>query len=348
MARTIVNVVCLVALLGTIAVSRQTEEPAAAMTRAAAAFLDSLNDEQAAATRFPFDGEDRFDWHFIPRERKGVPLQAMTASQRVAAFELLRTGLSETGFTKSESIRRLEQILFELEGRDIRNPDLYYFMIFGEPNGRNTWGWRYEGHHISQNWTIANGTRVASSPQFFGSNPADVREGPRRGTRVLGREEDQARALLASLNTAQRTSAMLSDEAPRDILTSNQREAAMQDDLGVAYSALNENQRGVLWSIIEEYAGAQPTAVADQRLRAVRNAGLDDIKFGWMGGAARGEPHYYRIQGTTFLIEYDNTQNDANHVHSVWRDFDGDFGNDLLAAHYRGYGHDQIAINADD
>ncbi len=346
MARTIVNVVCLVALLSTIAVSRQTEDPAAAMTRAAAGFLDSLNDEQAAAVRFPFDGEDRFDWHFIPRERKGVPLKAMTASQRATALDLVRTGLSEQGFTKAEAIRQLERILFELEGRDMRDPDLYYFMVFGEPTRGSTWGWRYEGHHLSHSWTIVNGSTVASSPQFFGTNPAEVREGPRRGQRVLGSEEDQARALLASLDAGQMASAMLSEDAPRDILTSAEREVAMLEDLGVAYADLNENQRGVLWSVVEEYASAQPSAVADQRLRAIRDAGLDGIKFGWMGGGSRGEGHYYRIQGPTFLIEYDNTQGNANHVHSVWRDFKGDFGRDLLAAHYQGYRHD--LANADD
>ena len=346
MARTVVNVVCLVVLLGTIALSRQTDAPAAAMTTAAAAFLDSLTAEQATAVRFPFDGVDRFDWHFIPRTRKGVSLKAMTSSQRAAGLDLLRTGLSEKGFTKAEAIRQLEQILFELEGRDIRDPDLYFFMVFGEPAEGNTWGWRYEGHHISQNWTVVNGTRVASSPQFFGTNPAEVRDGPKRGTRVLGREEDQARALLASLNRAQRASAMLNDTAPRDILTSNQREAAMQADLGVAHRDLNRNQRDVLWSIIEEYATAQPTPVADRRLTEIRSAGLDGIKFGWMGGAARGEPHYYRIQGPTFLIEYDNTQGNANHVHSVWRDFKGDFGRDLLAAHYQLFSHK--LVNADD
>ena len=345
MTRTIVHVICLVVFLGTIAISRQADAPAAAMATRAAAFLDSLNADQTTAVRFPFDGEDRFDWHFIPRERKGVSLKAMTSSQRAAGLDLLRTGLSEKGFTKTESIRQLEQILFELEGRDIRDPDLYFFMIFGEPAADTTWGWRYEGHHISQNWTVVNGTVVASSPQFLGTNPADVRDGPTRGTRVLGREEDQARALLASLNEAQRASAMLSDTAPRDILTGSQREAAMQEDVGVALSDLNANQRGLLWSIIQEYATTQPMAVADRRLMEIRSAGIDAIKFGWMGGAARGEPHYYRIQGPTFLIEYDNTQNDANHAHSVWREFTGDFGRDLLAAHYQRFRHGPL--NAD-
>ncbi len=342
MARTIVNIVCLVVLLGTIARARQPATPAAALTAAAAAFLDSLNDEQTAAVRFPFDGEDRVDWHFIPRERKGIPLRAMTSSQRAAALDLVRTGLSERGFTKAESIRRLEPILFELEGRDIRDPDLYYLMIFGEPTGQNTWGWRYEGHHISQNWTIVNGTAVATSPQFFGANPAEVREGSMRGARALGREEDHARALLASLDDAQRASALIGETAPRDILTSNQREAAMQDDLGVAYRDLDPGQRELLWSIVEEYASTQPAAVVNQRLLAIRSAGPDSIKFGWMGGMARGEPHYYRVQGPTFLIEYDNTQDDANHAHSVWRDFAGDFGRDLLAAHYQRFRHQPV------
>ncbi|HCE02728.1 MAG TPA: hypothetical protein DEQ98_05755 [Acidobacteria bacterium] len=346
MARMILNIGCALVLLGTIAFTQQTPDPATGMTTAAIKFLDTLSDEQERAARFPFDGEDRFDWHFIPRERKGVPLKTMTATQRSAALDLLRTALSEDGFTKAESIRQLEQILFELEGRDIRDPDLYFFMVFGEPTTGGTWGWRYEGHHLSHNWTIVNGSAVAASPQFFGTNPAEVRDGPKKGQRVLGSEEDQARALLASLNMTQKASAMLSEEAPRDVLTSNEREVAMLDDLGVSHADMDASQRGVLWSIIEEYAMAQPAAVAEQRLAEVRTAGLDNIKFGWMGGAARGEPHYYRIQGPTFLIEYDNTQGQANHVHSVWRDFEGDFGRDLLAAHYEQYPHGPV--NADD
>ena len=192
MARIILNIGCLVVLLGTLAYSQQTagtrRRP---WPRRPSSFLDSLNDEQQAAARFAFDSDDRFDWHFIPRERKGVPLKTMTSSQRSAALDLVRTGLSEAGFTKAESIRQLEQILFELEGRDIRDPDLYFFMVFGEPGDRNTWGWRYEGHHLSHNWTIVNGASIAASPQFFGTNPAEVREGPRSGLRVLGSEEDQ-------------------------------------------------------------------------------------------------------------------------------------------------------------
>ena len=339
MARTIFNVVCLVVLLGTITLSQQHADPASAMSTAALKFLDSLNDEQEAAVRFPFDGEDRFDWHFIPRERKGVALKMMTGSQRAAALDLVRTGLSEDGFTKAEIIRQLEQILFNQEGRAIRDPDLYFFMVFGEPGANNTWGWRYEGHHISQNWTIVNGNTIAATPQFFGSNPAEVRDGPREGLRVLGSEEDQARALLGSLNESQRAAAKLSDEAPSDILTRAQQTVTLLEDFGVAHRDLDADQQAALWSIIEEYASAQPAPVAEKRLAAVHHTGLDGVRFAWMGGESQGEPHYYRIQGPTFLIEYDNTQGNANHVHSVWRDFNGDFGRDLLAAHYRQYDH---------
>ena len=346
MTRSILNIGCLIVVMGTVAFTQHTDDPAVAMARAAINFLDTLTDEQEQAARFSFDGEDRFDWHFIPRERKGVPLKAMTSAQRSAALDLLRTALSEKGFTKAESIRQLEQILFALEGRDIRDPDLYFFMIFGEPDTGSTWGWRYEGHHVSQNWTVVNGNAVAASPQFFGTNPAEVREGPKKGQRVLGTEEDQARALLASLTMIQKASAMLSDEAPRDVLTSNGREVAMLDDLGVSHADMDASQRTALWAIIEEYATAQPAPIAEQRLAEVRGAGLDNIKFGWMGGAARGEPHYYRIQGPTFLIEYDNTQGESNHAHSVWRDFAGDFGRDLLAAHYEQYAHG--TVNADE
>ena len=345
MARTIVNVICLVIMLGTIALSQQTSNPGMEMSTAALRFLDALNDEQEAVVRFPFDGEDRFDWHFIPRERKGVSLKMMTASQRSAALDLVRTGLSEEGFTKAEIIRQLEQILYNLEGRDIRDPDLYFFMVFGDPGSGSTWGWRYEGHHISQNWTIVNGKTVSASPQFFGSNPAEVRDGPRTGLRVLGTEEDQARALLNSLTADQRSSALIGDEAPSDILTRAQPRVTRLEDFGVAYADLDENQQGMLWSIVEEYASAQPASIAHERLTTAKEAGLATLKFAWAGSDTIREPHYYRIQGPTFLIEYDNTQGNANHVHSVWRDFDGDFGMDLLAAHYEQYNHG--SVNAD-
>ena len=320
-------------------------EQTASMAKAATAFLETLTPDQRTAAMFPFDGEDRFDWHFIPRERKGVPLKTMTEAQQAAALALVQTSLSAEGYDKSERIRQLEQILYEREGRDIRDTELYFFMVFGEPSASGTWAWRYEGHHISHSWTVIDGTLSSTTPQFFGTNPAYVREGNRAGERVLGAEDYLARTLLGSLSGDDLEAALISDEAPRDILTSSEREAAMQDDVGVAYSQLDGNQQATLWALIEEYAVVQPAPISEERLSKVRAAGLGDIKFAWMGSVMAGEPHYYRVQGPTFLIEYDNVQNEANHVHSVWRDFDGDFGRDLLAAHYREFPH--RTVNAD-
>jgi hypothetical protein len=320
--------------------SAANASPTADIAQAANAFLASLDDVARAKARFAFDSEERFNWHFVPRPRAGLPLKAMTAPQRGAATALLRAGLSEKGYTKAETIRGLEVILAEIERDPVRrDPGLYYVSIFGEPLAHGTWGWRFEGHHISLNWTFVRGRSVAPTPQFFGSNPDAVRGGPRRDMRVLAAEQDLARALLESLSDAQRAQAIISATAPPDIFSGHQRKAANLEERGIAFSDLTTEQRGLLLAIIDEYVGAQPMAVAEARLARLREAGLDHIRFAWMGGHLRGEPHYYRLQGSTFLIEYDNTQNDANHIHAVWRDFDGDFGVDLLKEHYRNSAH---------
>jgi len=320
-----------------------TAPPASTMLDAARVFLATLDTAQKAKAVFPFNSEERFRWFYTPVSRKGIPLKELSVSQQQAAQALLRAGLSEKGYSKAEIIRQLEAVLGEMEqGRGpARDPDLYFFTFFGEPAATGAWGWRYEGHHCSQNWTMVNGKSIGSSPQFFGANPAEVRDGPMKGTRVLRAEEDLGRSLVKSLSPAQRAEAILSASAPRDILTSNQRQAAIQEDKGIAYSRLSQDQQGTLLALIEEYLGAQPRAQARQRLDRIRLAGFDQIKFAWMGGLEKGQGHYYRVQGSTFLIEYDNTQDNANHIHCVWRDFHGDWGEDLLAEHYRNSPHHQ-------
>ena len=323
-------------------------QTADAMLDATRAFLAMLDAAQKSKAMLPFNSEERFRWFYTPVSRKGIPLKEMNASQQRAAMALLHAGLSEKGYSKAETIRKLEDVLRELEqGKGpTRDPDLYFFTFFGEPDAKGAWGWRYEGHHCSQNWTIVNGQSIGSSPQFFGANPAEVREGPMKGTRVLSAEEDLGRSLVKSLTAAQRTEAVIAVAAPDDILTSNQRKAAIQEDKGVAYSQLSKDQQGMLMALIEEYLSAQPRAQALQRLDKIKRVGFDPIKFAWMGGLEKGERHYYRVQGGTFLIEYDNTQNNANHIHCVWRDFNGDWGEDLLAEHYRNSPHHQRAMNA--
>jgi len=313
--------------------------------QAATAFLATLDAAQKQKALLPFNSEERLNWHYVPKERQGLHYKAMNPSQQQAAQTLLQVGLSKVGYRKAEAIRQLENVLHALEdGNPIRDPGLYYFTVFGEPAEKGAWGWRYEGHHISLNWTALDGKVIASSPQFLGSNPGEVRSGPQKGTRVLAAEEDLGRALVKSLDAGQRQTAILSETAPTDIITAAARKAAILEDKGIAYGELNPQQQGLLLALLQEYATVQVPEIARQRLAAIRKSGLDRVKFAWMGGLEKGQGHYYRIQGATFLIEYDNTQNDANHIHTVWRDFQGDFGVDLLEHHYRTadleHGHD--------
>lgn len=329
------HVVGIVLAASVVSLLAQPEPPDAGMQRAASALIAAVDDAQRAKLVWPFESDERFNWHFIPRERQGLPLKAMTEPQRAAAFALLRTGLSASGFQKAEAVRSLEAVLFAMTGSAIRDDEQYFFTIFGDPAGR-AWGWRYEGHHLSQNWTVVAGKAVNSTPAFFGANPARVIEGPRAGFRALPGEEDRAWALLEALPEAQRRTAVIEAEAPRDIVTGNARQAAIIDNRGVPMSALSAAHQALLMALVEEHASSQPPALAAGRLAGVRSASPDDVRFAWMGSTTRlaGEGHYYRIQGPTFLIEYDNMQNGANHQHIVWRDFDGDFGADLLVAHY--------------
>jgi hypothetical protein len=327
------------------AAARGERAAAASMATAARAFLASLSSEQRARTLLPFDGEERFNWHFVPRGRQGLPFKEMEQRQRQLAHAFLKAGLSQKGYLKTTTIISLEDILRVLEGGTgpARDPELYYFTFFGEPSERETWGWRVEGHHLSLNFTVVGGRLIASTPQFFGANPAEVRDGPKKGLRALSAEEDLARELFHSLGVDLRAQAMIATEAPRDIITGNSRKAEIGEPKGLSAARMDRRQRGLLVSLLDEYARCMPEAVARERLRRLREAGLDKIHFAWAGGADRGQPHYYRLQGPTFLVEYDNTQNGANHIHSVWRDFDGDWGLDLLRLHYdtarAGHGH---------
>jgi hypothetical protein len=329
--------------------SAQPRAPESGMLQAARAFLGTLDPTEKSQAMFPFNSEERFRWFYTPVARKGISLKEMSNTQQQAALALLRAGLSEKGYKKAQTIRQLEDVLRELErgSGPTRDPQLYFVTFFGQPSETESWGWRYEGHHCSQNWTIVNGKSIAglaNSPQFFGANPAKVHSGPMRGTRVLGAEEDLAWSLVKSLDAAQRAEAVLSAAAPADILTNNQRVAAIREDKGIPYVKLAKEQQGTLLALIEEYLSAQPQVPAQARLEKIRNAGLEHIKFAWMGGLDDGAGYYYRAQGSTFLIEFDNTQNDANHIHSVWRDFNGDWGQDLLAEHYRSSPHNPYAI----
>jgi len=320
---------------------------ATAMANAANAFLTALTPDQRAKAAFGFNSDDRLRWHFIPNEmfpRKGLMIKDMTEAQRRLAHELLRTGLSARGYNKVTTIIGLEDVLkvIEVGGKFARNKEEYLFSIFGTPGPTGAWGWRVEGHHISIRFTINDGSvgsQVASSPMFLGSYPAEVRDGAQKGLRVLGEEEDAGRALVQSLSADQLKSAVINVTAPTDILTMNKNDIAPLPDDGILYATLLPAQQQLLRQVIEAYTETMEADVAAERMKVATSAGLDKLRFAWAGSTARGEKHYYRIQGPTLLIEFDNTQNDGNHVHSVWRDFKGDFGRDLLREHVAAVAH---------
>jgi hypothetical protein len=314
---------------------------AATMQKAAALFVDSLSPDQKAKASFPFDSEERMRWHFIPNEmfpRKGLMIKDMNEAQRRLAHDLLRSGLSARGYLKATSIMELEDILKVIEagGKFARNKEEYLFSIFGTPAAKGRWGWRVEGHHISLRFTVADGAvsgNLASSPMFFGTNPAEVQEGPKKGLRVLAEEEDAARALVLALPADLQKQAIVNPVAPGDILTMNKNDIAPLPDQGVAYGAMGSQQQALFMKLIEAYTSNMETDIAAERIAKIKGAGIDNVRFAWLGETDKGKKHYYSVQGPTFLIEYDNTQNDGNHIHSVWRDFNGDFGRDILREH---------------
>jgi hypothetical protein len=259
----------------------------------------------------------------------------MRTDQRQLFYGLLQSAHSHAGFQKSLQIMTLEQILHEMENNaPHRDPELYHIYLFGKPSTTKTWAWRIEGHHLSVNFTIVDGQKVAPTPSFFGSNPAEVREGPRKGLRVLGTEEDLARQLVRSLKGEARKTAIIANTAPADIVNGPGRKAGPLDPKGISAHALNPKQMRLLKHLVRVYVTRLRFPLARDEMAAIEKAGFENIHVAWAGSLERGGPHYYRVQGPTFMLEYDNTQNDANHAHLIWRDFDGDFGADLLKEHY--------------
>lgn len=283
----------------------------------------------------PFEDRDRTDWHYTPRSRNGVSFKEMDPAAREAVHALLRTALSTPGYRKVVNIIELEIVLREIETFGwMRDPERYHLTVYGAPDPAKRWGWRFEGHHLSLNFTLAGDKLALDAPSFFGANPATVASGAKQGLRALGEEHDAGWALLESLREAQRREAVLEARTYGDIVTGNKDKVEPLGAAGVAAAKLDEKQRALLWKLIEVYAGNFEPGLAQARLARAKRGGIEAIYFGWAGSTARSKPHYYRVQGPLFLIEYDASQNDGNHVHTVWRDFSGDFGRDLLREHY--------------
>jgi len=315
-----------------------------AMTETANHLLDALSPEQKTRATFPFQDEERMRWFYIPIDRKGLTLGEMSPYQRHLASALLASGLSQAGYIKAVTIMSLEDVLKVMENDSgvRRNPEKYHFTIFGTPSDSGTWGYRVEGHHISQNYTVTNG-QVVDGPSFFGSNPAEVRQGPRKGLRALAEEDELGFEVIRALDEPLQKAAIVDAKAYNDILTTNSRAAALKGQpSGLSGSKMNARQFDTLRALAELYAHNLPGDIAQRRLDQIHQAGRN-AWFAWAGGTKPGDPHYYRLQTASFLIEFDMTQDNANHIHSVWRDFDGDFGGDLLKAHYED-GHAQRKV----
>ncbi len=316
----------------------QTDTGAAEVTKATQAWLASLDAAQRTAAKLPMDSAERPKWAFVPMARLGVPLKTQSETQQALALDLVKASLSAAGFDVVATIRRLEVVLRDelKHNPGMRDPDMYYLLVFGEPTDKGAWALRIEGHHVSLNLTFADGQVVSSTPQFVGSNPHRVMEGSMKGTRFLGAFEDGAKEIVDSMDDAQRAKGVVPGEVPADILTRADPIATPPDATqGILYSELKPAQQTTLMKLLEEAAGVQRPGVAASRMKKVREIGLDKVRFVWIGSTGPGEKQYYRIQGPTFVFEYDNTQDNANHSHTVWRDFTGDFARDLLQEHYK-------------
>jgi hypothetical protein len=319
----------------------RAHEAATDMVDAATKLLAALDADQKKQATYPLTDKERENWNFVPIARQGLPLKKMNADQHVLALALLRTGLSHTGMARANAIMQLEFVLKKLENdkpvgkTDIhRDPAMYFVTIFGEPAADKSWGWRFEGHHISCNFTVVDGKHVFYAPTFMGSNPAEVKDGPRKGERVLAEEEDLGLALINSFDAAQKKEAIFAEKALTEIVTKNSKRAELLSPAGIAAARLNPAQREKLNGLVKVYLNRARPELAEEEFARISAAGLDKVTFAWAGGLDRSKQTYYRIQGPTFLIEFDNSQGNGNHIHSTFRDFKGDFGNDLLAEHY--------------
>ena len=338
------------------AYQRTTEQ---SMQSAAEAWLASLNNEQRAKATFEFSNSDqRETWHFVPgnnfaqtykRPRLGLTFIDMAPEQRHLADTLLASGLSLQGFIKAKTIMSLEDILrikeADVTGR--RDPYKYHFTIFGSPTPDGSWGYRVEGHHLSLHYTLKGGKLISTTPTFFGANPNQIDIGPRKGLMPLGAEGELGFKLVNSLTAEQKKKAIVASEAYSDILTAADTRAQLENQpAGIAASELTADQMKTLMALIEEYASNVPAEIKAARMKAAKDTDVKKMFFAWAGATEPGVGDYYRIQTPTFLIEYDNTQNDANHTHTVWRDYANDFGRDLLALHHRQFDHG-LGVNAD-
>jgi Protein of unknown function (DUF3500) len=300
-------------------------------------FVNALDSSQKVKAVFSFEDMSRYEWHYLPANtavRQGIAIRELDSSQRQKVHALLSNYLSNRGYAKANNIINNEYLLKELEPDNInRIPQNYYVAFYGNPGRDSIWGWKFSGHHVALNFTIIN-NQLAFAPFFFGIYPAEIPSGTNKGKRIIKDEEDLGIALINQLTNQQKTKAIFRIKAFTDIVTTNAATVKALDTVGIPAHDLTAAQKIALNKLIVVYLSAMPAAIAHKRMKQILAEDFNAIRFGWAGSLKLKEPHYYRIQGKTFLIEFDNTQHNANHIHTVWRDFDGDFGTDLLKEHY--------------
>jgi len=307
-----------------------------AMAVTAAAFLATLSADAQRRALIGFADKERLNWHYVPRSREGLPFKDMPAPARAAAHELMKASLSAVGYGKAVNVIRLEEVLRRLEtfGVLLRDPENYAVTVFGAPGGAAPWGWRLEGHHLSLNFTLVPGKPIAMTPAFLGANPAEVPSGPHKGLRALAAEQDFARTLARSVEPRLRSRLIIGTQSLGDIVSGPGRATSLATTAGLPLADMTGDQRSLALRLVEEYARNMRAELAEAELRRLREAGVESLHFAWAGSLEPGKAHYYRVHGPTLLIEYDNSQNDANHIHSVWHDPRRNFGLDLLRSHY--------------
>lgn len=305
------------------------------MQRAARLFLGCLDAGRLAPATAAFGSSERTEWSYLPGPRPGLSLVDMTSGQRELALALLDAGCGVAGARTARGVIELDGIRRRLAtGSDEIDGDRFWFRVFGDPSGGDPWAWRVNGHHLAVHITVV-GDSIAVTPSFLGSEPAEIRSGPRQGLRVLADEEEMGRALLADLSPEQRRTAITSDVAPDDILTRLDPAVDIAGiPVGLSYADMSASSRALLERLVRRYFDRAPERHGEECWQAAVDGGLDAVTFAWAGSDQRGDGHYYCVAGLTFLLEYDNTQDEANHVHSVWRDLRNDWGEDLLAQHY--------------
>ena len=312
---------------------------AAGMTKAAKRFVESLSGDQRDKTIYEYMDGERIFWYYPPVNRHGIPLRDMDDDQRQLAYSLMETGLTDRSFDQAKLIIEHESVLGPLEKEAgvtsfVRDPDLYYWTVFGDPaSDKEPWGWRVEGHHVSLNFSLWGDKFISMTPFFFGSNPAEVRKGPKKGLRILDQREDLGYELMNSLDKGQTSKATIYSEAPYDILTYNASRVSLPPEEGLPASKMNDTQKGILRNLVNVYVNQVRTDMAQEKLQRLDEEGFDGLHWAWGGPLEQGKEHYYRIHGGNFVVEFDNRQNGANHIHSVWRDVENDFANDVLREH---------------